>query len=219
MEDKKAYFMVAPLKASVAGRVPPPLTEISVTHYGAQYYGNMMLRTHEDKPVRFYDDLIKDKTCIINFMYADCEGVCEPATNNLLKVQELLKSRIGHDIFIYSISLKPEQDTPSKLRDYMEIYGIKQPGWIFLTGRQYDIDTVRSRLLQSANPGLDSDINRITGQLIAINDYLSRWSMVPSTQKPARIVRSVSWVSPTRPSSVMVEQNREEQAILGPARR
>jgi protein SCO1/2 len=34
---------------------------------------NVLLRTHHNKPVRFYDDLVRDKTVIINFMYTTCE--------------------------------------------------------------------------------------------------------------------------------------------------
>jgi protein SCO1/2 len=34
------------------------------------------LRTHRNQRVRFYDDLIKDKVVLINFMYAHCEGIC-----------------------------------------------------------------------------------------------------------------------------------------------
>ena len=33
---------------------------------------NVVLKTHEGKNVRFYDDLLKDKIVLINFFYADC---------------------------------------------------------------------------------------------------------------------------------------------------
>lgn len=35
---------------------------------------NVVLRTHEGKSVRFYDDLLKGKIVMINFMYATCKG-------------------------------------------------------------------------------------------------------------------------------------------------
>src|SRR5687768_3819298 len=44
---------------------------------------NVVLTTHEGKKVRFYDDLMKDKIVVINFMYATCEGICPRVTANL----------------------------------------------------------------------------------------------------------------------------------------
>ena len=33
-------------------------------------------------------------------------------TINLVRVQTLLGARVGEDIFMYSITIRPEQDTP-----------------------------------------------------------------------------------------------------------
>lgn len=35
---------------------------------------NVVLKTHDGKNVRFYDDLVKGKVVIINFMYSTCKG-------------------------------------------------------------------------------------------------------------------------------------------------
>jgi protein SCO1/2 len=40
----------------------------------AERLPNLVLKTHEGKNVRFYDDLIKDKIVLINFMYVTCDG-------------------------------------------------------------------------------------------------------------------------------------------------
>ncbi len=85
---------------------------------GSDFFTNAVFRTHENKEVRFYDDLIKDKHVVINFMYTRCEGSCPITTANLVKVQEALKKRVGRDIFMYSISLKPEEDDPATLKEY-----------------------------------------------------------------------------------------------------
>src|SRR5688500_8895652 len=91
-------------------------------------FPNVVLTTHEGKKVRFYDDLIKDKIVLINFMYVKCEGICPGTTANLAKVQKLLGKRVGKDIFMYSITLKPEEDTPEALRRYAKAYQVG-PGW------------------------------------------------------------------------------------------
>src|SRR3989449_3130277 len=77
----------------------------------AGYFPNVLLRTHENKTVRFYDDLVKGKIVLINFMYAKCEGLCPRQTANLVQVQQALGKHVGRDIFMYSITLKPEQDS------------------------------------------------------------------------------------------------------------
>jgi protein SCO1/2 len=39
----------------------------------ADRFPNVVLKTHEGKTVRFYDDLLKGKIVMINFMYATCK--------------------------------------------------------------------------------------------------------------------------------------------------
>src|SRR5215813_9824773 len=119
-------------------------TRPAVSSKGSGYFTNALLRTHENKQVKFYDDLIKDKHVIIHLMYANCEGICPAATANLMKLHEALKDRIGRDLFMYSITLKPEEDTPAVLKEYVEMHRVK-PGWVFLTGDPYDIATIRFR--------------------------------------------------------------------------
>lgn len=37
-------------------------------------FPNILLYTQDNKPVRFYDDLVKDRIVIVNFMYTSCVG-------------------------------------------------------------------------------------------------------------------------------------------------
>src|SRR6187402_823080 len=62
------------------------------------------LKTQDNKTVRFYEDLVKGKTVIINFMYTQCKTTCEAGTMNLLQVQKALGDHLGRNVFIYSIS-------------------------------------------------------------------------------------------------------------------
>ncbi len=84
----------------------------------ARYLPNVAPTTHEGRRVRFYDDLIKDKIVVINFMYTRCaDGTCPVTTANLVQVQRLLKDRVGRDIFFYSLTLPPEHDPPPRARE------------------------------------------------------------------------------------------------------
>ena len=98
---------------------------------------NVALTTHEGRQVRFYDDLIKGKTVLLNIFYTVCtaEAICPLGTANLVAVQEILGPRVGRDVFMYSITLDPANDTPQVLKSYAKAFGVK-PGWTFLTGER-----------------------------------------------------------------------------------
>jgi protein SCO1/2 len=159
-----------------------------------RYFPDLVLTTHEGKKVRLYDDLIKDKIVIINFMYAKCEGVCPPVTSNLVKVQNLLGDRLGKDIFIISFTLKPEQDTAAVLKRYAEAYKVKK-GWTFVTGNPEDMETIRRKLgFTDPDPERDRDKSNHIGNISYGNEPLQRWGGAPGTSKPDWIVKMVSWV-------------------------
>jgi cytochrome oxidase Cu insertion factor (SCO1/SenC/PrrC family) len=111
----------------------------------ASYFTNTVLTTQENNPVRFYADLLKGKTVVINFMFTTCKGVCPAMTANLLKVQEYLGARVGKDISMISISVDPAIDTPAALKAYATRFKIK-PGWLFLTGEKANVDLILRKL-------------------------------------------------------------------------
>jgi protein SCO1/2 len=152
---------------------------------------NIPLITHEGKKVLFYDDLIKDKIVVINMMYVTCEGVCPSITSNLQKVQKLLGDRIGRDIFFYSITLKPQSDTPEKLMAHVKMHGI-QPGWLFLTGTPSDIETLRRKLgFVDPDPVVDKDTTNHIGNIRYGNEPLMLWAAMPGLIKPASLVEAI----------------------------
>ena len=197
-----AGLAVAPLAAGLvtkAGELVEPSpggTGSSREKLQARYFPNIELSTHEGKKVRFYDDLIKDKIVVINFMYAECEGICVPITRNLKRVQNLLGRRVGRDIFMYSITLKPEDDTPDKLKHYMKMHRIK-PGWTFLTGKPDEISTLRRKLgFSDSKAKLDKDLTNHIGMVRYGNEARQWWAMCPGQANPPWIVESILWMDP-----------------------
>jgi protein SCO1 len=159
-----------------------------------RHFPNFELTTHEGKKVRFYDDLVKDKIVVINFFYADCVGICPGITANLKRVQELLGDRVGRDIFMYSITLRPEKDKTAALDHYVKMHKIK-PGWTFLTGKPDEIDTLRRKLgFSDNNPELDKDRNNHIGMVRYGNEPRQWWAMCPGRAKPKWIVESIGWM-------------------------
>jgi protein SCO1/2 len=171
-----------------------PIRAPAGKRYGAEYFSNVTLTTHEGNKVRFYDDLIRGKIAVINMMYAQCEGICPTMTANLVRVQELLGERVGRDIFMYSITLLPEQDTPQDLREYAGMHGVK-PGWLFLTGARADIQRLRTRLgFFDPNPVIDRNKSTHTGMVRIGNDVYDRWTMSPALAAPEQIVATINHV-------------------------
>lgn len=159
-----------------------------------RYFPNLVLTNQLGKKVLLYDDLIKDKTVIFNMFYAKCEGICVPVTRNLVKVQELFGNRMGKDIFMLSFTLKPEEDTPSKLAHYAHMHHVK-PGWSFLTGRPDDLETIRRNLgFTDPDPVVDKDKSNHIGFIKYGNEPLQRWGGCSAMSKPTWIVKTVGWV-------------------------
>jgi protein SCO1 len=164
-------------------------------------FPNIPLVTHEGKVVRFYDDLIKNKTVMINFMYASCADICPGMTANLKQVQKELGDRVGRDIFMYSITLEPEHDTQEVLKSYADIFHVK-PGWTFLTGKKADIEELRKHLgFSFSDPLLDQDKTQHIGVVKFGIESLERWGMSPALGDPKYIAEYLRWMEPngTRP--------------------
>jgi protein SCO1/2 len=168
--------------------------EAAKTGPRAGYFPNVALRTHENKIVHFYDDLIAGKFVVINFMYTGCGDICPGMTANLVEVQRLLGERVGRDIFMYSITLRPALDTPEILKGYAETFGV-QPGWAFLTGESADIETLRHKLgFVDPDPVIDGDIEQHIGVVKFGIETFDRWGGAPALAAPSQIVRSILWL-------------------------
>lgn len=185
---------------------------------GPEYYSNGLFHTQDNKPVRLYDDLIKGKISIINFFYANCEKFCPTTMACMAKVQKALGDRLGRDTFIYSFTLKPNEDSPEKLKAYARAIGAR-PGWTFLTGSEYDLTTLRFKFFRVDHPLLDFDLRIHASMLRIINDNNSQWTSWVLPDRIPLIMEAISWVDVTKPFDVRVRENAERQVELTRERR
>jgi protein SCO1/2 len=214
MTDKKRRSLVAALgaapfvvpllaKAQTLDATPKFKVIDSRERIRQRYFPNLVLTSHEGKKVKFYDDLVKDKIVVFNMFYAKCEGICSPVTRNLARVQNLLGNRVGKDIFFYSFSLKPKEDTVSALAHYAEMHKVK-PGWLFLTGSPDDMELLRRKLgFVDPDPEVDKDTSNHIGVLKYGNEPLQRWGGCPGMQAPDAIAEAISWVDWPKDSANM----------------
>jgi len=162
--------------------------------WGADYFPNVPLVTHEGENVRFFDDLIKDKVVVINFIYTYCPDTCPLETARLTRVHKILGDRVGKDIFMYSISIDPERDTPEVLAEYAERYRIG-PGWKFLTGKESDITQLRKKLGLYIDEIQDGSNNHNLNLIIG-NQATGRWMKRSPFENPHVLATQIgSWLT------------------------
>jgi protein SCO1 len=196
-----------------------PPAEPHVASPGPAIFTNALLRTHENKQVRFYDDLIKGRQVMINLMYATCEGACPIITARLVKVYEALKDRMGKDLFMYSMTIKPEDDDPAALMHFAEMHGALLPGWTFLTGDPYDLETIRFRLFRMDHIALDLSPNSHTSSLRIINDSTNRWVEANPMASLNTVLKVVSFADPSKSFQQKIEENRALQEKINKERK
>jgi protein SCO1/2 len=178
---------------------------------GADVIPNVPLRTHENVEVRFYDDLVKGRQVLINMMYASCERYCPAITTRLVEIHNALAKRMGRDLFMYSITIKPAEDNPAALKAFAAMHGALLPGWTFLTGDAYDIETLRFALFRHNHIKLDLDPQGHTGKLRIINDAINRWVHVAPLASKATVLQHISWADPPKTLEQRLEDNRRLQ--------
>jgi protein SCO1/2 len=185
-----AAAALSPFALAVAGKA------LELHQDGAAWFTNVEVKTHDGRTLHFYDDVMKGKIVLINFFFTDCDAICPLMTENLARVQELLGPRVGTEIFMASISLQPEHDTPEVLAAYAKTYGIG-PGWDLLTGKKDDIDILRHRLgFVSSDKIEDADPEQHIGTVRIANEPMHRWAMSPALVNPPALVRAVNRVVP-----------------------
>src|SRR5690349_16175334 len=146
---------------------------------------NVELVTQDNEKVHFYTDVVKDKRVVIQFMFTRCKDICPVITHHLVEVQRVLNGRVGRDIFFYSISLSPEEDSPKELKEFAKSHHANGPGWTFLTGKPEDIFRLRKSLgFFYDDPKEDADRNNHSGMLVIGTEPLMRWAMCEGGADP-----------------------------------
>ncbi len=126
---------------------PEPAALVRVRSPAEKYFSDVELINQDGQKMRFYSDVLKDKVVVINTFFTTCTGVCPPINRTLERMQEALGDRLGKDAFLVSMSVDPETDTPSKLKEYSRRFHAR-PGWIFLTGKKENVDWALYKLGQ-----------------------------------------------------------------------
>ena len=122
-----ALLVVAPLGASTQD-FKPVIPDVTVV-------------TQDGKSVRFYSDLVKGNAVAVNFIFTNCKTICPMLGGMFTNLQK--QSTRG--VRMISVSIDPTVDTPRRLKQWGAKFN-PGPSWVFVTGRQADIDQILKAL-------------------------------------------------------------------------
>ncbi len=127
------------------------------------------------------DDL-KGEIWLAQFVFTSCTSVCPPMMNNMKELQETLEDKGIEDYKIVSFSVDPEVDTPEKLGEYLDAFGVPDKSkWEMLTG--YSMEEINDLAVKSFKMPVIDDPN--TDQVI----HGSRFGLV---DKEGKVVKTYS---------------------------
>lgn len=152
-----------------------------------KYFPNVELRTQEGKTVRFYDDIIKGKVLLIQWMFTRCDRSCPLATPKLLKVQRNLEERLGDKVRLVSITVDPRHDTPRLLGQYAAQFRSPR-NWVLLTGNKNDVDLIRRKL--GVYDPVEKNLEHMNVLTVG-NEPEGQWLAMPVFSSDQEIVRTV----------------------------
>jgi protein SCO1/2 len=91
---------------------------------------------------------------LVDFFFTDCPTICPMMSAQMARLQDkFLKENPDLPVRFLSFSVKPEADTPQKLKDYSQKIGADLSRWNFLTGKASDIyDLAQYGFLLTAFP-------------------------------------------------------------------
>ena len=148
------------------------------------------LLTHGNRRVRFYRDLVRDRTLMLHLAYTRCTGICPAGLTKMRALQDRLGDEVGRRVLLYTLTLDPEHDTPQVLAQARRDYGARR-GWTFLTGAPHAVEEVRRALgLYEPDPVRDADRNQHSGLIVLGDDRLDRWCTVPLGFRVEQILAS-----------------------------
>ena len=95
---------------------------------------------------------LKGKVYVAEFFFTKCPSICIEMNQNM----KLLDEEFGdsNDFGIISITIDPNNDTPSILKKYSEALDVKSQNWHFLTGEKdyiYDLANIGFNIFANQN--------------------------------------------------------------------
>src|SRR5918999_5171990 len=154
-----------------------------------KYFTDVELINQDGQKVRFYTDVLKGKTVVVNAFFTTCTSVCPPMNRSMEKIQEAFGDRVGKDVFLVSLTVDPATDTPVRLKEYAAKFHAGK-GWTFLTGKKENLDWALYKLGQYVE-----DKNSHKTVIIIGNEATGLWKKAFGMAKVEDLIQIVQSVA------------------------
>lgn len=146
---------------------------------------DLTVSDQDGRRLRLYTDLLKGKVVVLSFFFTSCQDVCPMQGKSLANLQARLGERAGRDVFLVSISKDPVTDTPQRLRQWADSYGVK-PGWSLVTGGEEEFRKLIRDFTGERLGGTDHLPILLVG-----NDRTGTWREAMSESSPEDLIRVI----------------------------
>ncbi|MEX0998017.1 MAG: SCO family protein [Flavobacteriaceae bacterium] len=115
----------------------------------------------------------ENKIYIADFFFTTCPTICPIMTDNMVKLQDILKDQ--NDVLLLSHSVTPEIDSVSVLKAYAEKKGVKDAKWNLVTGdKKHIYDLARKSYLVAKDEPYGGDYDMIHTENFVLVDTKKR---------------------------------------------
>lgn len=141
---------------------------------------------------QFFEDLIKNKTVAINFIFSSCTSSCPLSTAIFRQVQKKLGKQ---KVQLITISVDPDNDTPERLLEFSKRFKA-EPGWTFITGEK----SVISGLLKNLG-AYTADKNEHSNMVILGNEAKHQWIRLYGFPQADDIIAALKNIAGAQPNN------------------
>jgi cytochrome c2 len=108
----------------------------------------------------------------------------------MAQLEEKLGDIVGRDVFILSMTVDPETDTPQRLKEYSSRFGTG-PGWTFVTGKPEDIRAINYKFGERSQI-----LSEHRNEIVIGNDATGEWQRDSVFGDINRLVMTVRSLDP-----------------------
>jgi len=178
-------FVAMPMEARSETTAAEQKVESEIAR-AREYFTNLPLINQDGETVRFFDDVLKDKVVVVNFIFTNCDGACPLMTHKLSLVRDRMEGQIGDTVEFVSLSIDPERDTPAAMKEFAKMHHADHDGWTFLTGKPENLDYIIKRLGQYTD-----DVEAHSTLMLAGNVNTAHWIKIQPYEQPPVITEKL----------------------------
>ena len=163
-----------------------PPAEVSSEQPAKMNIPDVEVLDQNGRKIRFYTDLVKGQTVVINYIFTTCTTICPPLGATFARVQKELGDKVGRDVRFISISVDPATDTPERLKAWGAKFHAGD-GWTFVTGNKPQVDELLRALGASSARREDHSPTVLIG-----NDAQGNWTRTYGLAKTSQLVEIIN---------------------------